>query len=322
MNEPMVEPIPKGPIPSWQEDVELVRRAMEDMLICLFHDQPACHKIGFTHISRPIGSIPGWYLWTGERKGAFLLELMRLRSLNHRFIAAYFLIRYYPSPEDADFHAFAPQERQARLSPFFDQTGTPKFESHDHIHESLFAVGNLNVEINRGLNLIRLKLFSQDRWREVRDGLREGEGTGAQIYRNVPGWKLSWTLFDKLLLGFCYVHRSSPLGFRLTVSPGMEYRLGTDGKAFEVPESTIQRWTLETGLLLKTSPNFGLFLETWKKKLYASLWRPPQIGEKWIAGLADPPEKESPWIDSKWWAASSWTFSQEGEIHHRCFLDH
>jgi hypothetical protein len=327
MNEPMVKPIPKGPIPSWQEDVERVRRAMEDMLLSLFHDQQACRKIGFSHISRPIGSIPGWYLWTGERKGAFLLELMRLRSLNHRFIAAYFLIRYYSSPEEADFHAFAPQERQARLSPFFDQNGTPKFESHDHIHESLFAVGNLNVEINRGLNLIKLKLFAQDRWREVRDDLREGEGTEAQsthpishleMNRNVPGWELSWTLFDKLLLGFCYVYRSSPLGFRLTVSPGVEYHLGTDGRASEVPESTIQRWALETGLLLKTGPNSDLVLETWKKKFYASLLRPPKQGEKLIAGFSDPPEKESLWIDSKWWTASSWTFPQKREVQPRC----
>jgi hypothetical protein len=178
------------------------------------------------------------------------------------------------------------------------------------------------MEINQGLNLIKIKLFSQDRWREVRNDLREEEGTGAKIHRNVPGWKLSWTLFDKLLLGFCFVHRSHPLGLRLTVSPGMEYRLGTGGMASEVPESSIQRWTLETGLLLKTGPNSDLVLETWKKELYASLLRPPKQREKLISGFADPSEKESPWIDSKWWAASSWTFSQEGETHHRGFRNH
>ena len=310
MNEPLAEPIPKGPMPSWQEDVGRVRQAMEDMLTSLFHDPQACRKIGFTNIRRLIGFIPGWYLWTEEHQGAFLLELMRLRSLNHRFIAAYFLIRYYPSPQEAHFLDFAPVERQVRLSSFFDETGTPQYESQDHIHESLFAIGNLNMEINRGLNLIKLKLFSQDRWREVQDDLRRGEGTGAQIHRNVPGWKLSWTLFDKLLLGFCFVHRSPPLGLRLTVSPGMEYHLGTDGMASGVPESAIQRWTLETGLLLKSPPNFDLVLETWKKNFYASLWRPPKEGENLIAGVTDSPEKESPWIDRKWWAASSWTFSQ------------
>jgi hypothetical protein len=305
------------------QNVDLVRRVMEDMLIPLFHDPPACRKIGFTNISRLIGYIPGWYLWSEERKGAFLLELLRLRPLNDRFVAAYFLIRYYPSPDEAEFHDFAPREQEARLSPFFDQTGTPKFESQEHIHESSFAIGNLNLEINRGLNLLKLKLFSQDRWREVRDDLPQGEGTGVlEIHRNVPGWELSWILFDKLLLGFCYVHRSSPLGLRLTLSPGVEYHLGTDGMASGVSESTLQRWTLETGLLLKSCANFDLVLETWKKKFYASLWRPPKRGQKLIAGLANPPEEEFLWIDSKWWAAPSWTFPQGGEINHRCFHDH
>jgi hypothetical protein len=323
VNEPMVEPIPEGPTPSWPQDIDLARRVMEDMLIPLFHDQPACRKIGFRNISRLIGYIPGWYLWTEERRGAFLLELMRLRSLNDRFVAAYFLIRYYPSPDEADFSDFAPREQKVRLGPFFDQTGTPKFESQEHIHESLFAIGNLNLEINRGLNLIKLKLFSQNRWREVRDDLREGEGTGMlEIHRNVPGWELSWALFDKLLLGFCYVHRASPLGLRLTLSPGVTYHLGTDERVFEVPESTIQRWALETGLLLKSAPTSDPVLETWKKKFYLSLWRPPQRGQKWIAGLTDAPEEEALWIDSKWRAASSWTFPREGNINHRCFQDH
>jgi len=304
---------------------------MEDMLISLFHDQPACGRVGFTEISRLLGPIPGWYLWTRDRKGAFLLELMRLRSLNRRCIAAYFLIRYYPSPDEVDFKDFTLGEQQARLSPLFDQTGTPKFESQEHIHESLFAVGNLNVEIDRGLSLMKLKLFSQDRWREVRDSPGEWKGTEAQsiqpvfpceVHRNAPGWELSWALFDKLLLGFCFVHRSSPLGIRLTASPGVEYHLGAQGMASEVPAPTIQRWTLETGFLLKPAPNSVVALETWKKNFYASLWRPPKKGEQLIAGLTDPPEKEGLWIDPKWWAAPSWSFPREGDIHHRCFQDH
>jgi hypothetical protein len=58
MNGAMAEPIPKGPIPSWQENVGRSCEVMEDMLTSLFHDSRACRKIGFTNIRRLAGFIP------------------------------------------------------------------------------------------------------------------------------------------------------------------------------------------------------------------------------------------------------------------------
>jgi hypothetical protein len=51
---------------------DLARRVMEDTLIPLFLEEQANHKIGFTKISRLIRQEPGGYLWTRERKGAYL----------------------------------------------------------------------------------------------------------------------------------------------------------------------------------------------------------------------------------------------------------
>jgi hypothetical protein len=38
-NEPMVYPISEGPLPCWQENVDRVRHAMEDILILLYGAQ-------------------------------------------------------------------------------------------------------------------------------------------------------------------------------------------------------------------------------------------------------------------------------------------
>ena len=58
------------------DDIDLVRRVMEDMFLLLFFDKRACQRIGFINISRFIGEKPGWYLWTKDQKGAYLLELV------------------------------------------------------------------------------------------------------------------------------------------------------------------------------------------------------------------------------------------------------
>lgn len=60
MNGATAGPIPRGPIPSWQEDVGRAREAMEDMMTSLFHDSRARRQIGFTNIRRLAGFLPAW----------------------------------------------------------------------------------------------------------------------------------------------------------------------------------------------------------------------------------------------------------------------
>ncbi len=322
----------KSSLPIEDSDcLDLARKVMEDMFILLFLDEGARQKIGFTHISRLFGEMPGWYLWTKDRKGVYLLELRKARPLATKMIKAYFLLRYYPSPEEPFFDDFAFIERQARLGPIFDQTGTPHFERGNEIHESLFAVGNLHLIFDHGSHLAKLKISSQDRWIEgFEDGLIMQTDTGekfeavpkGRIDRKVRGWELSWNFFDKSLLGFCYVHKSCPMGVRLTKSPGMIYHIDANSQVVEVPESTINGWVLEASLLLQSAKKSTLDKTTCPKTHWESILHSSKKGEILVECFANPPAEKHPWINANWWMAASWSFPPSKEFHHSCFMDH
>jgi len=123
---------------SQRNDIDLVQRILDDMFILLSFDKQACDRIGLTKITPVIGKMPGWYLWTKDRKGAYYLRLIdteptetkadRTRpSQNKRFawVVSDFILRYYPSPDEPLFEEYTFVERQVRLGPCFDHTGIP-----------------------------------------------------------------------------------------------------------------------------------------------------------------------------------------------------
>jgi hypothetical protein len=310
------------------DDIDLVRRVMEDMFTLLLFDEQACDRIGFTKISPVIGKMPGWYLWTRDRKGAYYLHLIATEPTDAKsdamrlypnkrvvWIASDLILRYYPSPEESLFDEYAFVERQVRLGPCFDHIGTPFFDKQDSIHKSFFVVGTLHLAFDRGLNFARLGISSQDRWVEILKGgpvvrtdyrrtievLPEGS-----VMRNVPGWELSWCFFDKLLLGFCYVHKCCPIALRLSKSPGVAYYIDTNGVAIEVQDTTIHEWTLGTGIFLQSGQELSNSMTSLRKIFMASLQYSPEDDEFLVDYLEGPPESEHPWIDPAWWSASSW----------------
>jgi hypothetical protein len=310
---------------------------MEDMFILLFFDKGACQRIGFINISRLFGERLGWYLWTRDQKGAYLLELTdamyfdkEVRTNNIPGVRAEFVLRYYPSPEEALFEDFAFIEREVRLGPCFDHTGTPLFERKDEIHESLFAVGNLTLDFDKGLNFEILKISSQDHWIEI---VKEGpivetdcrqiievipEGTMA---RNVPGWELSWRFYDKLLLGFCYVHKTIPFGLGLTEFPGVVYHTYAQNKVIEATHPDIRGRTLEVGVLLQSNQTGSIDPEILKEAFFRSIPLPAKKKGLQVDCFTSLPRDEHPWIDPDWWTASSWIYQPSGEINHCCTRD-
>jgi hypothetical protein len=322
------------------DDIDLVRRVMEDMFILLFFDKGACQRIGFTNISRIIGEKPGWYFWTKDQKGAYLLELADAVYFdkeggtdyinNVPGVRAEFVLRYYPSPEEPLFEDFAFIERDVRLGPYFDHTGTPFFEKQNEIHQSLFAVGNLYLDFDKGLNFAILKISSQDRWIEI---VKEGpvvetdhrqsievvpEGTMA---RNIPGWELSWRFYDKLLLGFCYVHKTFPFGLGLTEFPGGVYHLYARNKVIEAHEPDVRGRTLEAGVLLQPNQRPPIDPEILKEAFSRSIQLSREETEIQIDCFTSPPKDRHPWINPDWWTASSWTYQPSRDINYCCMRD-
>jgi hypothetical protein len=322
------------------DDIDLVRRVMEDMFILLFFDKRACQRIGFINISRFFGERPGWYLWTKDQKGAYLLELADAVYFDKEVgtdypnhipeMKAEFVLRYYPSPEEPLFEDFAFIEREVRLGPCFDHTGTPFFEKQDEIHESLFAVGTLGLDFDKGLNFAIFKISSQDRWIEI---VKEGpmvetdrrrlievipEGT---LARNVPGWELSWRFFDKLLLGFCYVHKTIPFGSALTEFPGAVYHTYTQNKVIEANHPDVRGRTLEAGVLLQSNQTPSIDPESLREAFFRSIPLSTKKTEFQVDCFAGLPREKHPWIDPDWWTALSWTYQPSGDINHCCARD-
>jgi len=315
------------------DDIDLVRRVMEDMLIPLFLDEQACHRIGFTNISRRISELPGWYLWTRDNKGAYLLELAGLEigkpnSMTNPppFLAADLVLRYYPTPEEPFFKDFGFLEQQVRLSPSFDHTGTPRFDKQDEIHETLFTVGCIAMVIDRELRFAQINVSSQDRWVEFcEDDVRADTDSGQTAVpslegtriRNVPGWKLSWAFFDKLLMGFCYVHKSRPFGLRLMNFPGSTYFVSRTGQCNEIRTPKIDGWTLEVGLILHS----GKKSEIAPKSLWESFPLPIDSGVLILDSYENVPEEKHAWINPDWWTVHSLSFPPSKEIRHCCLRD-
>jgi hypothetical protein len=304
------------------DDIDLVRRLMEDMFVLLSLDEQACDRIGFSKISPVIGKTPAWYLWTKNRKGAYSLQpagtegadaksggIRSSRNKKVVWVVSDLILRYYPSPKEPIFEEYAFVKRQVRTSPCFDHTGAPFSDKQDLIHKALFVIGTLHVAFDRELNFARLGISSQDRWTEILKGgavvktdhrrtievLPEGS-----VIRNVPGWELTWCFFDKLLLSFCYVHKSCPIALRLSRSPGAFYHIDPDGEAIEVQDAAIHEWTLGTGVLLQSGQELSTSLTPLRKIFLASLQYSPGDDESLVDYLEGPPESERPWIDPAW----------------------
>jgi hypothetical protein len=326
------------------DDIELVRRVMEDMFILLFFDEQANHKIGLTKISRLISQKPGWYLWTKEQKGAYLLELIDIEYFHKEpsivdipnpiinpSVKAEFIVRYYPFPEEPSFDDFAFIEREVRLGPYFDHTGTPLFEKQNEIHESLFTVGKFHLAFDKGLNFALLTISSQDRWIEIVKNGPLVNTDHRQVMevipeeakaRNVPGWELSWYLFDKLLLSFCYVHKSIPFGLGLTEYPGTIYHISEFNQVVEAHEPDVHGRTVEAGVLMRSILPPPIDSRGLKEAFLESIRLSLKKDEVLVDYFENPPEEGCPWINPNWWRASSWSFPPPNEIHHCCFGDH
>jgi hypothetical protein len=136
--------------------------------------------------------------------------------------------------------------------------------------------------------------------------------------RNVPGWKLSWGLFDKLLLGFCYVHKSPPFRLRLMKFPAWIYIVSGTGKCRKVQTSDISAWALEVAVILQPRKKLGIT----PRDLWDSLPATTDGGSLIVDSLEDRSEEKHSWINPEWWTVHSWAFPPSEEIKHCCLRDH
>jgi hypothetical protein len=326
--------------------VGIVEGIFYRMFYSLFHNGKARDYFGFSQINFFCNEegLPGWYLWFKEKKGAYQLELINGEILPQEDkkpdnfspcelnVRGRFAVRYFPSEEEEVFDTYSFFEKLIRLGPLFDQTGTPTFEGRTRIHESYFIVGHIDVQTNFSRDFIEIECLAPEKWEDFRvDGLYlktpdqkdyEAVAPGGQD-RNVSGWNLSSFLFDKILSGFCYSFKVSPLAVLLSAENGFNFHIDKENHAEKRENPDVKQFYLTCGLNLPKEGG-GPFTKDKKLNLYIQSvinrlgQKKSEIMEIWKG----PEDISSPGINRDWWKAKEMEFQEEAPEDILCYCDH
>jgi hypothetical protein len=150
-------------------------------------------------------------------------------------------------------------------------------------------------------------------------GTRKDPPTGTEngvVARNVPGWQISYPLFDRLISLYAFYTQQSPVFMGATRSPGFEYCLTKRQNLECRPCTTTQQ--LSASLLFQNSSG--------ETSLVDSIWRAPIEAEEQIIlmrklpaafnrrlHLNSPPEIP---INALWWELAN--TEQKSELATTC----
>jgi hypothetical protein len=205
------------------------------MLITASWVESVQHAIGLKAVSQVWGEQPAWYLWIENVPGAFALQLAHAatdQTGHEQWGHGIFVIKHYPHPRSEAFNNFSFQEQCFVRSQYFDQTQTPRFEYKEEIPATLFNVATMEYLTgpNDGPALFRLESLDRMRVSCNQQSSQKYAMLGqnrlfkrGETDRNVPGWELGFTLFDRLLSLYSFYSKTKPLRVLLTRSPGFEY---------------------------------------------------------------------------------------------------
>lgn len=328
------------------DPVLIIESAFSSLFYRLFHDEGARKYFGFSQISA-FGNeedMPVWYLWVEGTNGCFELELIEGSLLYTKdqqrdvctskapVIRGRFAIRYYPSENEDNFETYSYFEKLIRLGPLFDHTGTPTLKGRDQIHESYFIVGHIDVRTNVDRDFLELQCFAPERWEDFRvDGLYlktpnqddyEALTPGEQD-RSVLGWKLSSFLFDKIISGFCYMFKVSPLAVFLSREKGFSFYIDEENRVTKRKNPDLKQFRLICGLGLekedsnpyREDKHLALYVQNVCNRLnqeksdIMGIWKRDED----IIGL---------WINPDWWKAKEMEFVEDNNLHCTCYENH
>ncbi len=192
-------------------------------------------QVGVTGVSQIWDDVPAWYFWIAQGPRAYQLQMERAWRDGPDDIGCYhglFSVRCFPYRTDPLFPAFSFYERSLLESKHFDESNTPRFESRLLIPDSLFMVGTLeiayDVEDRWGFftleSLDAMRATYRDEAVEEYDLIGTNRSYAAgDVARQVPGWAISFGLFDRLVALFSYHRKHGPSRVTLSQSQGFEY---------------------------------------------------------------------------------------------------
>lgn len=211
------------------DPVAVIESSFHSMFLEIFNNESVSDYFGFWRISpfHSADGMPGWYLWFQEKPGVYGLFVEDAVCLSGdkksdkppSTVAGRIRIMYYPDAEEEVFETFSWFEKIALMGSFFDSTGTPTAEGRQQLDVSFFTVGHMDSLMTVDGSLLEFVCTAPQTWVDLRpEGLvlKDPEGRPFQALqpgerdRDVPGWRLSRFLFDKIVSGFCFCRKCAP----------------------------------------------------------------------------------------------------------------
>lgn len=276
---------------------------IEGAFSLVFPDPQARLRLGLKSISRAGHGAMAWYVWTTDQAGAYEIALAPGLPDGMR-AGALLTLRYFPAPGEAVFPRFAAVERLARLSAYFDHTGTPAFACAADLDPGLFCIGNL-VLVPRRDERLTLRLYAPDRWIEDLP-----DAGGAFSRRDVAAAELALPIVDALVGSLVYLGRAAPASVRIWRRPGVVVHRAADVRERAEPDPAVAEWELEWS---------GLPLPGRAQGFAPAAADPRRTEEPWFAHAAETPPMAAPWpVNAMWWQAARWQFDPVGVFCGQC----
>jgi len=213
-------------------------------------------QLGVQGISQVWGDDPEYYLWLTDAPGVYHIKLESGdsdRSTQDR-IRGLFSIRCYPLVGSRLMDGYSREEQRLVSSELFDHTNTPRYDCRDDIPPTFFTVGTMEIiqDIEHASTVWVVESLDRLLFKALHatdSTLVESTGGSAErgpaTLRDVPGWSLSYSLFDRLVSMCAYCLGRQPCRVVLADSLGFEFHGGDgNGSGDAVPSDSIVSHTL------------------------------------------------------------------------------
>jgi hypothetical protein len=236
------------------DTVSLFRNRINSLLTTASWVEDVKRLLGITGVSPIWDDTPAWYFWIEGAPGVYSLVLERTWTDGSHESGPFhglFSVKCYPFQASREFATFSFFERHLIASKLFDSTNTPRFESRSSIPASLFVVGAIECVVQGEGHCCTLTLESPDlmRARYEAEALEDYPLIDwshfyrvGEVGRKIPGWDLSYILFDRLVSLWAHNVKAKPLRVVLETSPGFEYvyNVPADWRCVEADEIAVR----------------------------------------------------------------------------------